>query len=117
MRLALLVRDGEVPRSSRWMETVWADPATPTFAQKADAVVKLYQADRLVPRRMARRTLGFTGPQIADMEAEDQEAAEQAQRQSPPQPVPTPPTPTQPGAPATTGEPTQPEPAAMRPAA
>ncbi|GAB3459198.1 phage portal protein [Actinophytocola sediminis] len=114
MRLALLVRDGEVPRSSRWMETVWADPATPTFAQKADAVVKLYQADKLVPRRMARRTLGYTGPQIADMEAEDREAAEQAQRQTPPQPVPTPPAPTQSDAPAPApaGGPVQPQPAA-----
>jgi hypothetical protein len=84
----------------------------PTFAQKADAVVKLYQVDRLVPRRMVRRTLGFTGPQIADMEAEDREAAEQAQRQAPPQPAPTPPNPTQPGAPATTGEPVAAQPAA-----
>lgn len=73
MRLVLLVRDGAVPESARWMETVWADAATPTFAQKADAVTKLYSTDRLVPRRMARRTLGFTDAQIADMEREDAE--------------------------------------------
>jgi len=71
MRLVLLVRDGAVPESARWMETVWADAATPTFAQKADAVTKLYSTDRLVPRRMARRTLGFTDAQILDMERED----------------------------------------------
>jgi hypothetical protein len=73
MRLVLLVRDGFVPDSARWMETVWADAATPTFAQKSDAVVKLYQADKLVPRRMARRTLNFTQAQILDMEREDRE--------------------------------------------
>ncbi|WP_134663986.1 phage portal protein [Amycolatopsis sp. CFH S0078] len=73
MRLVMLVRDGFVPDAARWMETAWADAATPTFAQKSDAVVKLYQADKLVPRRMARRTLGYTQTQIADMEAEDRE--------------------------------------------
>ncbi|WP_027944036.1 phage portal protein [Amycolatopsis taiwanensis] len=73
MRLVMLVRDGVVPDSARWMETVWADAATPTFAQKSDAVVKLYSADKLVPRRMARRTLGFTAAQIRDMESEDRE--------------------------------------------
>lgn len=73
MRLVLLRRDGSVPDSARWMETMWADAATPTFAQKSDAVVKLYSADKLVPRRMARRTLGFTTTQIADMEREDRE--------------------------------------------
>jgi hypothetical protein len=73
MRLVLLVRDGSVPESARWMATVWADAATPTFAQKSDAVVKLYQADKLVPRRMARRTLNFTQAQILDMEREDRE--------------------------------------------
>ncbi|WP_395475233.1 phage portal protein [Saccharopolyspora spinosa] len=73
MRLVMLVRDGSVPDEARWMETMWADPATPTFAQKSDAVVKLYSADRLVPRRMARRTLGYTAAQIRDMEREDRE--------------------------------------------
>jgi hypothetical protein len=106
-RVVLLVRDGSVPRSARWMETVWADAATPTFAQKADATVKLYQADKLMPRRMARRTLGFTDAQIADMEAED---AEEAARQ---QPAPTPPAPPRP--PTSTAE--RPEPAADRTAA
>ncbi|OXM53762.1 MULTISPECIES: phage portal protein [Amycolatopsis] len=73
MRLVMLVRDGSVPDDARWMETSWADCATPTFAQKSDAVVKLYQADKLVPRRMARRTLGYSPTQIADMEREDRE--------------------------------------------
>ncbi|MGI8311977.1 hypothetical protein [Saccharopolyspora hattusasensis] len=73
MRLVMLVRDGSVPEPAGWMETAWADAATPTFAQKSDAVVKLYQADKLVPRRMARRTLGYSQTQIADMEREDRE--------------------------------------------
>jgi hypothetical protein len=97
-RLTLLVRDGRVPQAARWMETVWADAATPTFAQRSDAVVKLYQADRLVPRRMARRTLGFTTAQIADMEQEDrtdvtrtvfEPASEYGIKPDQPQPAPT----------------------------
>ncbi|MCP3800331.1 phage portal protein [Allokutzneria sp. A3M-2-11 16] len=74
MRLVLLVRDGVVPPQAYQMETMWADPATPTFAAKADAVVKLHAADRLLPRRAARRELGYSPGQIADMEAEDAEA-------------------------------------------
>lgn len=49
--------------------------ATPTFAAQADATVKLYSADRLLPRRFARRALGYyPDTYIRDMEAEDAEA-------------------------------------------
>jgi hypothetical protein len=44
MRLALWVRDGEPPESTRRIETVWRNPATPTVAAQADATVKLVQA-------------------------------------------------------------------------
>ena len=44
MRLALWVRDGEPPESTRRVETVWRNPATPTVAAQADATVKLVQA-------------------------------------------------------------------------
>lgn len=52
------------------METLWADPATPTLAQSADAVTKLYQAG-LIPKRQARRDLGYTSVQIANMVRDD----------------------------------------------
>lgn len=44
MRLALWVRDGEPPDSTRRIETVWRNPATPTLAAQTDAAVKLVQA-------------------------------------------------------------------------
>jgi hypothetical protein len=70
----LHVRDGRVPEEATQVETQWMDPATPTFAAQADAVVKLYSADKLLPRRSARRALNYSDAQIQDMEAEDQEA-------------------------------------------
>lgn len=73
MRLVMLVRDGAVPPEALRMETMWTDAATPTFAAQADAVVKLYSADQLLPRRSARRALGYSDGQIRDMEAEDRE--------------------------------------------
>lgn len=44
MRLALWVRDGELPDKTRRIETVWRNPATPTLAAQTDAAVKLVQA-------------------------------------------------------------------------
>ncbi|CRK55438.1 Phage capsid and scaffold [Alloactinosynnema sp. L-07] len=74
MRLVLLVRDGVVPPEALRMETMWVDAATPTFAAQADAVTKLYAADKLLPRRASRRALGYSDAQILDMEAEDRDA-------------------------------------------
>ncbi|MEV6448461.1 phage portal protein [Amycolatopsis sp. NPDC051716] len=68
------VRDGRVPDEALRVETQWVDPATPTFAAQADGVVKLYSADKLLPRRSARRALGYSDAQIRDMETEDQQA-------------------------------------------
>ncbi|MFI0798645.1 Phage portal protein, SPP1 Gp6-like [Amycolatopsis lurida] len=70
----LHVRDGKVPDEALRVETQWVDPATPTFAAQADGVVKLYAADKLLPRRSARRALGYSDAQIRDMETEDREA-------------------------------------------
>ncbi|MEU0886192.1 hypothetical protein ABZ345_47120 [Lentzea sp. NPDC005914] len=53
-----MVRDGRIPAEALRMESQWSDVATPTFAAQADAAVKLYSADRLLPRRFARRSLG-----------------------------------------------------------
>jgi hypothetical protein len=68
------VRDGRVPDEALRVESQWADAATPTWASQADATVKLYSADKLLPRRFARRALGYTDTDIRDMEAEDAEA-------------------------------------------
>lgn len=62
MRLALLVRDGEVPDEARSMETIWASPETPTVAQKADAAVKLTQAG-VITIDQALEDLGYTPEQ------------------------------------------------------
>lgn len=74
MRLVLLVRDGRVPPEALRMEAMWMDAATPTFAAQADAVTKLYGADKLLPRRASRRALGYSDTEILEMEAEDRDA-------------------------------------------
>jgi hypothetical protein len=73
MRLALLVRDGEVAPSARSLETVWRDAATPTYAQKADAVVKLHAAG-LLPTEQAREDLGYSAEQRRRMREMDEDA-------------------------------------------
>jgi hypothetical protein len=73
MRVALLIRDGQVRPQAERMETIWRDPATPTFAQQADAVTKLYAAG-LLPREMAWERLGFSATQIARMQAMEDDA-------------------------------------------
>lgn len=75
MRLALLFADGTLPDRIDSLETVWRDAATPTVAQKADAVVKLRQAG-LVSLRQARVDLGYTAEEIAVMEADDSRAVD-----------------------------------------
>ncbi len=60
------------------METLFRDPATPTRAQSADAAVKLH-AEGIASKRQARRDVGYTSVQIANMEIDDrQEAADRA---------------------------------------
>jgi len=66
MRLVLLVRDGSLDPRTRGLETVWRDPATPTYAQKADAVVKLHAAG-LLPTEQAWEDLGYSAAQRARM--------------------------------------------------
>lgn len=51
-------------------EALWHDPATPTVAQRADAIVKLYTATNasgqsLYPREMAMEDLGWSPGKIA----------------------------------------------------
>lgn len=61
MRLALLVQHGELPAGADRLDTLWRDPATPTKAQQADAVVKLRQA-RVLPLEACWQDLGY-GPE------------------------------------------------------
>jgi hypothetical protein len=57
------------------METAWCDAATPTFASKADAVVKLFaNGTGIIPLRQARLSLGFSLAQIEQMERWDSES-------------------------------------------
>ncbi|PYC83444.1 hypothetical protein C7C46_08915 [Streptomyces tateyamensis] len=73
MRLALLIRDGEVPPEAHRMETLWRDAATPTYAQKADAVTKLVVAG-IIPREQGWEDLGYSAAQIARMQAMEEAA-------------------------------------------
>lgn len=78
MRIAMLMMDGELPDDAHRLETVWRDPATPTFAAKADAVVKLVSAptqsgEQLIPNEFARIELGYSVEQRRQMDQMDKE--------------------------------------------
>jgi hypothetical protein len=77
MRIALLVRHGEVSPEAARMEMQWRDASTPTIAQRADATVKLFQAG-LLPRLQAWEDLGYSSTQIARMQKEIDKEAERA---------------------------------------
>jgi hypothetical protein len=66
--LAVAARDGTDPASVD-IGVQWADPATRSVAQEADATVKLYQAG-VIGRSTALRRLGYTDAQIATIRAE-----------------------------------------------
>lgn len=60
-RLVNRFQTGDWDPVYRRIETLWRDPATPTFAQKADAVVKLTQGDRpVIPVEAAWDDLGYS---------------------------------------------------------
>lgn len=73
MRLALRIRDGHWDPRARSLETLWRNPATPTFAQQADAVVKLVQVG-LLPIEQGREDLGYTAVQRERMRQMDTDA-------------------------------------------
>src|SRR5690606_19254869 len=74
MRLCLRVLEREVPPEMARLETVWRDPATPTFAAKADAVTKLYSNGMgISPREFARIELGFTDGQRREVREGDRD--------------------------------------------
>jgi hypothetical protein len=102
-RLIARVRDGVSDPSLQQLETMWRDPATPTYAQLADATVKLHVAG-LLPTEQAWETLGYTTVQrqrmrrMLDDEATRLTAADLHLLTSAP-PEPTPPAPPAPPAP------------------
>ena len=72
MRLGLQIIDGHVPDEYNRLETQWRDPSTPTVAARADAVYKMYdKGDGIIPKDYARRALGYTPEERAEMEQLD----------------------------------------------
>ncbi|GAB3817691.1 phage portal protein [Micromonospora zhanjiangensis] len=69
------LQDGDWDPQARRLETIWRDPATPTRAQAADAVTKLFGGGPVITLRQAREDLGYGPGQIRRMQAEDDAAA------------------------------------------
>jgi hypothetical protein len=65
-RLMIAVRDGRDPNMIEDIRVLWADAATRSVAQEADAVVKLYQAG-LLPTSYALSKLGYSDDEIAEI--------------------------------------------------
>ena len=75
MRLGMRIIDGTIPEEAYRMETLWRDPATPTFAAKADAVTKLYNAGSgIIPLERARIDMGYSDTERQEMRKWDQES-------------------------------------------
>ena len=74
MRVAWQVMNPDelIPAEFFRLESVWRDPATPTFASKADAVTKLWaNGTGIIPKRQARLDMGYTLAQVEQMESWD----------------------------------------------
>jgi hypothetical protein len=67
MRLALFLAGDTIPSTVDGLEVVWRDASTPTFASKADAVVKLVQAG-IYPVAYAPEALGLSQAERARIE-------------------------------------------------
>ena len=66
-RLMVAVRDGADPQRVD-VRVAWADAATRSIAQEADAVVKLYQAG-LLPASYALKRLGYSDTEVTEIAA------------------------------------------------
>lgn len=64
--LMTMVRDGAAPDGVESLETMWADSATPTVAEKADAAIKL-QSGGIIDVQQSQEDLGYTPIQIERM--------------------------------------------------
>ncbi|WP_199254450.1 phage portal protein [Mycolicibacterium mengxianglii] len=73
-RLMIAVRDGRNPNLIEGVRVQWADAATRSVAQEADAVVKLFQAG-LLPAPYALSRLGYSDDEIAKMRPVTNDAA------------------------------------------
>jgi hypothetical protein len=96
MRIAMLVMEEDLPKDAHRLETVWRDPATPTFSAKADAVQKLVSTQTadgrpIIPVEQARIELNYSSEQRRQMDVWDKESPRQqfasllAQPPTPPQ--------------------------------
>jgi hypothetical protein len=86
MRIVLRFMDGVWDPAAKSIETVWADPSTMTFAQKADGTVKLVtakdgQGRSIITVEQAREDLGY-GAIARERMAEQDLAAQQAAMQA-----------------------------------
>ncbi|MBP2455184.1 phage portal protein [Mycolicibacterium lutetiense] len=68
-RLMIAVRDGSDPNQIDDIRVHWADAATRSVAQEADAVVKLFQAG-LLPQSYALGKLGYSDDEISKIMAQ-----------------------------------------------
>ncbi len=83
-RLVLLTMGRADSLDLKRIETLWSDPATPTIAQKADAIVKLVQARdgqgrSILPIEQAREDLGYSSQTQDRMRDWDSVAMQDAQ--------------------------------------
>ena len=67
-KLMVAVRDGRDPGTIDDIRVLWADAATRSVAQEADAVVKLYAAG-LLPASYALGKLGYSADEVAEIRA------------------------------------------------
>lgn len=79
MRLCLLVMENTIPKDAFRMETIWRNPATPTFAAMADGVVKLATSAApdgrtVLPIEAARIKLNFSEEERRQMDQWDRES-------------------------------------------
>lgn len=75
-RLIRRFQDGDWDPAAKRLKPIWRDPATPTRAQTADAVRKLFGDGPIITKRQAREDIGYTPGQIRRMEAEDKALSE-----------------------------------------
>jgi hypothetical protein len=77
MRIAYAVMNGGIaslPSKFNRMESIWRDPSTPTYAAKADGATKLYAGGTgVIPKKRARKDMGYSIVEIEDMEKWDEE--------------------------------------------
>lgn len=75
MRIAYrMVHGGDVPPEYYRMESIWRNPATPTYAAKADAATKLYANGMgVIPKERARIDMGYTVAERLEMQKWDEQ--------------------------------------------